>query len=439
MKSRFRRFPAGLQLVFTYFAAVLVGFGLLCLPFSQAREVGVLDNLFTAASALSTTGLTTLTIVESYTFFGQLILLLLFQLGGLGYMSILSFFLLRTNRLSEKGKALFHLDFSLPEGYSILKFTRIGLIFCLVTEFVGALLLWPIFAEAGVDQPIWYAIFHSVSALCTTGLTLFGDSFQGFSDHLAFNAVIAAITLCGAIGFIVVYDVYDKIRGRREALCYTSRIILRVAAIVLLVGTAFIFFSDPELAQLDLRERLLVSFFQGMTAMTTVGFNTYDTAAITPAPLFAIAVVMIIGTAPSGTGGGVKNTTITTLFAQTWSTLFGRSKAEFLGRSISDDRVRLASSTFFLYIYLLVIGALLLLVSESAPISTILFEAVSAQGTVGLTLGLTGQLTAFGKIVVILLMIIGRIGPLSLGVALLRTRHAEWRDNEEEPEEDVAI
>ena len=447
-QSRFRRFPAGLQLIFTYCTAVLVGFGLLCLPFSQARDVSVLDNLFTAASALSTTGLTTLTIVEEYTFFGELILLLLFQLGGLGYMTIISFFLLRTNRLSEKGRELFHLDFSLPEGYSILKFTRVGLVFCLITEVAGALLLWPIFAEAGVDRPIWYAIFHSVSALCTTGLTLFPDSFQGFSDHLGFNAVISAITLCGAIGFIVVYDVYDKILGRREQLCYTSRIILRVAAIILLVGTVFVFFTDPELAQLELRERTLVSFFQCMTAMTTVGFNTYPTASIAPAPIFAIVTIMIIGTAPSGTGGGVKNTTITTLFAQTWSTLIGRSKAEFLGRSISNDRVRLASSTFFFYIYLLVIGALLLLLSESAPIPTILFEAVSAQGTVGLSLGLTTQLTTFGKVVVILMMIVGRIGPLSLGIAILRTRHAEWQqaqaeeeeeEEEEEPEEDVAI
>jgi trk system potassium uptake protein TrkH len=437
--ERFRRFPAGLQLVLSYCLVVLVGFALLCLPWSQQRATGMLDNLFTAASALSTTGLTTVTVVDQYTLFGQVILLLLFQLGGLGYMSIISFFVLRTNRLSEKGKALFHLDFSLPEGYSILKFTRVGLVFCLVAEVVGALLLWPVFAEANVDRPLWYAIFHSVSALCTTGLTLFEHSFQRFSGHLAFNGIIAAISLCGAIGFIVVYDIYDQFRGRRERLCYTSRIILRVAAVILLVGSAFLFVADPQLAQLDLRERALGAFFQCMTAMTTVGFSTLPTTTIAPAPLFAIAVIMIIGTAPSGTGGGVKNTTVTTLFAQTWSTLVGRSKAAFLGRSISGDRVRLAASTFFLYIYLLVIGLLLLLWSESAPVIAILFEAVSAQGTVGLTLGLTPQLTAFGKGVVILLMVIGRIGPLSLGVALLRTRRAEWRETASEPEEDVAI
>lgn len=436
--ARFRQFPAGLQLVLTYVAVVLVGFGLLSLPISRYAGVGGWDNLFTAASALSTTGLTTVTVVDTYTGFGQAVLLVLFQLGGLGYMSIISFFVLRGNLLSAKGRQLFHLDFSLPEGYGILSFTRVGLVFSLVAEAIGALLLWPIFAERGVDSPLWYAVFHSVSALCTTGLTLFGDSFEGFAGHLGFNAIIAALSLCGAVGFIVVYDIYGVLRGRQKQLCYTSRIILRVGATILLVGAAYLFFLDPHVAGLALKERFLAAFFQCMTAMSTVGFSTLPMTELAAAPLLAIAIIMVVGTAPSGTGGGMKNTTITTLFAETRATLFGRSEARFLGRSISTDHIRLAASTFFFYIYLLVIGALLLLMSETAPIPVILFEAVSAQGTVGLSLGLTGQLSAAGKITVIVLMLIGRIGPLSLGIALLRRQRAQ-REEESETEKDLAI
>jgi trk system potassium uptake protein TrkH len=436
--ANLERFAGGKLLIFGYLLILLLGYALLCLPFSQRESIGSLDNLFIATSALSTTGLATLTIGESYTVFGQLVILLLIQIGGIGYMSLGSAIIIgRRNSLSAAGLNLLRLDFSLPDNYDIVAFVKNVVAFSFLIEFIGVLLLLPIFYQAGVPAPIWNAVFHSISAFCTAGFSLFSNGFESYTNHFGLNAVIGILSFCGAIGFIVFSDVYQNLWRKDSRTTYTSRIILRFTFSIFLLGTFLLLITDPGLAVLAPEERLLAAAFQSMTALTTVGFNTYPIGALAASPLFLLTLIMVMGASPSGTGGGIKSTTITALYAQTRATLQGKSQASYLNRTIPQRRIHLALSNFFFYIFILAIGIYLLFLTENAEPFAIIFEATSALGTVGLSTGLTGSLTILGKVVITLLMFLGRIGPLSLGVALLG--EAETADSQALREGDIAI
>lgn len=412
-------------LIYGYFGILIVGFTLLRLPFMRTGEIGSLDDLFTATSALSTTGLATVDVSADYTFWGQLIILLLIQLGGLGYMSIGSFFvLIRRRKLSARSSELLRYDFSLPENFSVLQFIRSMVFFTIGIEVIGAIALAFIFAAAGETGVVWKGIFHSISAFCTAGFSLFSDGFVRFDGNFALNAVISILAISGALGFIVFTDLYQRARGSKQRITYTSRIILRFTFFGILLGTAILFLSDDNISAMSPEEGLMVAFFQSMTAFTTVGFNTYDIGAINPAPLFSVILLMIIGASPSGTGGGMKSTTFTALYAQLKSTFRGDNSILYLNRIIPDHKVGMATSNFFFYVLTICLGTYLLLLTETGEMYAILFEAVSALGTVGLSTGLTGSLTALGKILIIFLMFLGRIGPLSFGMVVFSPSEA---------------
>lgn len=424
-------------LIYGYFGILIVGFTLLRLPFMRTGEIGSLDDLFTATSALSTTGLATVDVSADYTFWGQLIILLLIQLGGLGYMSIGSFFvLIRRRKLSARSSELLRYDFSLPENFSVLQFIRSMVFFTIGIEVIGAIALAFIFAAAGETGVVWKGIFHSISAFCTAGFSLFSDGFVRFDTNFALNAVIAVLAISGALGFIVFTDLYQRANGSKNRITYTSRIILRFTFLGILIGTGILFLSDDNIAAMAPERGLMVAFFQSMTAFTTVGFNTYDIGAITPGPLFGVILLMIIGASPSGTGGGMKSTTFTALYAQLKSTFRGDNKVIYLNRIIPDHKVGMATSNFFFYVLTICIGTYLLLLTETGEMHEILFEAVSALGTVGLSTGLTGSLTNLGKVLIICLMFLGRIGPLSFGMMLF---HSSEETKTKAKVEDLAI
>ena len=412
-------------LIYGYFGILLIGFILIRLPIMRTADISALDDLFTTTSALSTTGLATVDVSADYTFWGQLIILILIQLGGLGYMSLGSFFvLIRRRKLSSRSSELLSYDFSLPENFNVMRFIQSMVVFTIGIEVVGAIALMLIFNAAGVEGVIWKGIFHSISAFCTAGFSLFSDGFMGFQSNFALNAVISILAIAGALGFIVFTDLFLRARGRKQRITYTSRIILRFTFLGILLGTAILFLSDENIAALPPEQGLMTAFFQSMTAFTTVGFNTYDVGSITPAPLFAVILLMIIGASPSGTGGGMKSTTFTALYAQLKSTFRGDNKTLYMNRIIPEHKVAMATSNFFFYVLTICLGAYLLLLMEDAPMYQILFEAVSALGTVGLSTGITGDLTVLGKLVVIVMMFLGRIGPLSFGMVVFRPSDA---------------
>lgn len=424
--------------VLGYSFYILCGFMLLCMPFAHAQSgLSILDHLFTATSAVSTTGLVSISPSGSYSFFGELVILGLIQLGGIGYMTLGSFVMLAfRHRLDDLHQGVARRAFVLPQDMDVARFIRGVIAFTLIIECLGAVLLSWLFARAGTPDAVWNGIFHSVSAFCTAGFSLFDTSLEDYSADIGVNIVVISLCYLGAIGFIVMSDWWLWATTRRTP-SLTSRIILRVTFWLALVGTVVIALTDPTLARLDIVERLLTSFFQVMTAMTTVGFDTAPIASLGSASILLLIVAMVMGASPSGTGGGIKSTTVGIFYGAVRGALAGHSRIQLLGESISESRVHMAIAAFGMYMGTLIIGAAALMMVEQQEFTDLLFESVSAIGTVGLSLGITGDLSTAGKWIVIAMMFAGRLGPITIGVALF-PRPSEAADFRRAPA-DVAV
>ncbi|MBU2102252.1 MAG: potassium transporter KtrB [Candidatus Omnitrophica bacterium] len=415
---RFRTANPVQLVVLGYMSYIFIGFILLCMPFVHKNFVYPLDNLFIATSAVSTTGLTTVIVSNDYNFWGQLVILILIQLGGIGYMTFSSFVILSTKRyLDDRTKDIAQVVFSIPKNFKIEKFIISVISFSAVVEVIGAIGLFFVFRKAGTENPLWNAIFHSISAFCTAGFSLFPDSFEGLANNFGLNAIISILSILGAMGFIVCVDVWRLIRGKEKHVTLTTKVILSITFWLLLAGSALMFLTESYGGGIGLDNRILFSFFQTMTALTTVGFNTVTISTMSKSAVMLICILMIIGASPSGTGGGLKTTTFSAIWGLMKSAIRGEKSVRILGATVPDDRVRTAVATFSFYISTLVIGTYLLTLTENGTFMDIFFEAASALGTVGLSMGITTALTVLGKLVIILLMYIGRVGPLTFGMA----------------------
>jgi len=420
-------------LIFGYLSYVLIGWFLLSLPFSQVQSIAALDNLFIATSAVSTTGLVTVNPGTDYTFFGQFIILVLIQLGGIGYMTFGSFIILSTrHKMSLARSEVSRKAFALPSDFRIARFIRLVITFTLATELIGAIFLYGIFSYNNEDNAIWLAVFHSISAFCTAGFSLFNDSFESYSDNVYLNLVVATLSYLGAIGFIVMVDVWHLLSGKQRYLHFASKVILEITIWFSLLGTMLFFIMEPSIQSLPNWERLLVSFFQTMTAATTVGFNTIPIGALSASIIMLLYLLMIFGASPSGTGGGLKSTTLAALLGLMRSVLKGRDKIRYQKREISNGRLQLATASFAFYMGVLFIAMIILLSTEVGSLEVILFEAISALGTVGISMGITGDLSNLGKLIIILLMFMGRVGILTFGIAV--SMHDETREEEKDNE-----
>lgn len=408
------------KLTFGYLSYIVVGWMLLCLPFAQkGKGVPALDNLFMVTSAVSTTGLVTASVSDDYTLFGQLVLLALIQLGGIGYMTLGSFVILsRRAELPPDRADVGRAAFSLPEGFRIEKFLRSVILFTVAIEGAGAAALYPAFSRAGVPAPAWSAVFHSVSAFCTAGFSLYNNSMEAFTGHFWLNAVIAVLAFLGAMGFIVCVDVWRMLRGRGRRVTLTTRIIVWTMLWLTSLGTLLFFLTEPSVQPLPAHERLLASFFQCMTAMTTVGFNSIPMGTLSKASILLMVVLMVVGASPSGTGGGLKCTTLSAILGVMRSALRGEREVRFWGHPVPIERVWTAFATAGFYLVGLAAGAYLLELTEKTPFDQDFFEAASALGTVGLSMGITPGLSILGKLIVIMLMFLGRVGPQTFSVAL---------------------
>ena len=325
-------------------------------------------------------------------------------------------------------------EFAFPKDFKPSTFVKKVVLFTLIVECIGAILLAIIFTQNGEAAPIWSAIFHSVSAFCTAGFSLMTTSFQSYQGHLAVNIIISALSLLGAIGFIVMVDVWDVVKNPRSTPQFSTTIILKITFTLLVGGTLFIGFTDDSLNHLPTFERWMTVFFQVMTASTTVGFNTFNVANMHIASVFVMFFLMLFGASPSGTGGGLKSTTLAALIAIVRSTLKRRKLVSFDGKRLPLHKLQLAASSFILAFAISFIAVTILLITEEAPLSWILFEVLSAIGTVGLTMGLTTELSDIGKLVIMLMMFMGRVGILTFGVFLSLREENEDEDNQKEEE-----
>lgn len=428
---RFYGWVSGLDsirlLLLGYTSYIVLGWLVLWLPIChQTSGLKSLDHLFMATSAVSTTGLTTISTADSYNFLGELVLLLLIQFGGLGYMTLSSFTMLAlVGQLSPLRQRMSSTSLSLPQGFEVRAFLRVIVGFTLVIEILGALALYPVFVRHAAPQPVWQAVFHSVSAFCTAGFGLLNDSFESYRDDVWLNVVIAVLSYLGAIGFIVMHDLWKSLRHLKPHVTLTSKVILAGTVWISLLGTVLFALDEPSVKTLPATQRWMASLFQVMTASTTVGFNTIPIGGLSASSMFLLTVVMIIGASPSGTGGGLKTTTFTALWAAMMGVARRRDKTTFLGREIPEHRMRAAVATMMFYVLTLAAGIYALALVEKAPLPDQMFECASALGTVGLSRGITASLTPMGKAIIIALMFLGRVGPVVLGMAFFRRAAAQ--------------
>jgi trk system potassium uptake protein TrkH len=402
-----------------YLGYMLAGWAALSLPIAQDMPVRWIDTLFVAVSAVSTTGLVTVDPGGTFSRFGEVVILLLIQAGGLGYMTVGSFaYLSFQNRLSSVRARGARAAFGLPATMDVAQFIRAVVVYTMAVQALGALLLWPLFAQAGVADPLWMAVFHAVSAFCTAGFSLFATGLEPFVANPGIVAVISVLSILGALGFLIVVDALQRGFGQERRVGFSARVILVVSAVLIGLGTLALGFLEPSIAQRPGMERWLAAGFQAMTAATTVGFNTVPIGAVGGAAVMVFVVLMVVGASPAGTGGGLKTTTFAVLFAEMRAVLRQRPDVVLMGRVLPPERVRMASAALSYYLAVLALAVTVLLVTETgARFDVVLFEAVSALSTVGLSMGLTGALSDPGKLVVTLLMYAGRVGILTFGIA----------------------
>jgi trk system potassium uptake protein TrkH len=444
------------QIALSFLVLIIIGTILLALPFSQASgEANFLDHLFTATSAVCVTGLVTHVTVEAYSIFGQSVILLLMQLGGLGLMTIIAIFLLAMGgRLGHSEKLVMQEAVPRNTVSEIGSFIGFILLYTFIFEGIGAVLLSLRFiGDFGFFPGIFKAIFISVSAFCNAGFDILGASSLTpyVSDGLV-NLVVTSLIIMGGLGFSVWFDLTKSGNSIIKRKMATKRVyqhmqvhiklVLYVTALLIVGGWVFLFISEftnpATLGSLSFLDKIMASFFQS-TTLRTAGFSTLDMANFRPVSLVMMMGFMFIGGSPGGTAGGIKTTTFAIVVLMVLTELVNREKLVIFKRKIGNDVFRRALAVIMLSFSVVIVGTMVLLVSEKADLLPTLFEAFSAVGTVGLSMGLTSSLTNTGKIVIIILMFIGRIGPVALAYSLRRNRNQRQIDKVEFPSGNIIV
>ena len=396
---------------------------LLMLPFSS-RERAVtpfLDALFTSTSAVCVTGLVVRDTAASWSLFGQAVILLLIQVGGMGVITVAAAFaMISGKKISLMQRSTMQEAISTPKVGGIVRLTGFIVKVTLVTELLGAAVMAPVFCRDFGPRGLWMALFHSVSAFCNAGFDLMGareafSSLTGYAADPVINLTVMFLIVFGGIGFLTWDDIRTN-RGHWHAYRMQSKVILCTTALLLVVPALYFFFC--EFGELPAGERILASLFQSVTPRTA-GFNTVDLTRMSEAGLCLVMALMLIGGSPGSTAGGMKTTTIAVLFASSIATFCRKEDAHFFGRRIGDDVVKHAATILLMYVTLFFAGGLMISMAEGLPVLLCLFETASAVGTVGLSLGITAKLGTFSRLVLIFLMFSGRVGGLTLIFAAL--------------------
>ncbi|UUZ89812.1 TrkH family potassium uptake protein [Paenibacillus sp. P25] len=430
-----KQFPKKIELtppqilVIGFALIILIGGTLLSLPISSAKGESspFLDALFTATSATCVTGLVVVDTGTTFSVFGQIVIILLIQVGGLGFMTMATLvaFVLK-KRISLKERLILQEAMNQGSMEGIVRLIRKVIFYSLTIEFAAAVLFairWSF--DLGPGRAIYYGIWHAISFFNNAGFDLFGSvtgPFSGltaYADDVLVNVVSMGLIILGGIGFIVIADVVDYKKCRKLSL--HSKIVLSMTAALILVGAVVMFifeYSNPKtLGSLNWTGKILASFFQSVTPRTA-GANTIDIGGMRQASQFFMIILMFIGASPGSTGGGVKTTTFTVLIGAVIAMIRGKEDIVLFHYRLGRDRIMKATAIIFLALMLVVLVAMVLSTTEDHSFLMILFEVTSAFGTVGLTMGLTSDLTTFGKILIALMMFAGRLGPLTLAYAL---------------------
>lgn len=418
------------QVIAGGFAGIILGGGiLLSLPFFSTTKTftPLIDALFTAASATCVTGLATLNTAEHWNGYGQLLILLLIELGGLGFMMLpILFYTITKKKVTLSTRILLKESLNLQSVSGTMSLTLYILRLAFVIQALGVLLLSvDLIPRYGIQKGLWYALFHAVSSFCNAGFDLFGDSLISFQHDSYLLIVVSFLIISGGLGFIVWRDVLQFFHGKHLSL--HSKIALPATVILLVAGTGLFMLTESGARQLVADNTavsgFINSFFMSVTARTA-GYYSIDYGTMTEAGLVVTMFLMYIGGTSGSTAGGLKTTTFGVLWLQIFSLFRGRTRAEFAGRSIKENVVFRALTLFFITLSLCVTASMILAITETIPVDKgieyIAFEVFSAFGTVGLSMGLTPDLTFAGKLIIICLMYIGRVGVMTVLFSLLR-------------------
>ena len=413
MKLHHRLRITSFQIILLGFAGmILLGALLLFLPFSArpGEQTSFTGALFTSTSAVCVTGLIVYDTAAHWSGFGQAVILLLIQIGGMGVVTLVAWLsLLLGKKIGLFGRDLMKESVAASQLGGITRLVRFIARGLFAVEGAGALLLLPVFCRDHGWRGIWLAVFHAVSAFCNAGFDLTGNSLVPYLSDPYLNAVIMLLIVAGGIGFRVWDDLLRhgfRLRRYRPQ----SRLVLRVSALLILLPAVFFFFF--EYSALPLRERILASLFQSVTARTA-GFNTTDLSAMSETGRAMMIPLMLIGGSPGSTAGGLKTTTFAVLIASAFAVFRRKDKAEIVGRSVDHETVKNASALLLLYLLLFLAGGVAISLIERLPLGICLFETASAVGTVGVSAGITGSLGTASRIILILLMYFGRVGGLT--------------------------
>ena len=427
----------GFQNKLSYFQIIILGFAgvivlgalLLMLPIStqNGAVTPFSKTLFTATSAVCVTGLVVFDTASYWCGFGQLIILIMIQIGGLGVISVASFLsMLAGRKISLMQRQTMQNALSAPQMGGIVKLTRFIFLVSFAIEGIGALLLMPVFMTKYGIRGIWMAVFHSVSAFCNAGFDLMGNQTGQYSSLTSFagsgyvTLVICLLIMIGGIGFLTWKDIAVK-KTRFKEYSMQTKVILVTTAILIVIPAVFFFFSD--FAKEPLKDRICMSVFQAVTPRTA-GFNTADLNKMSDAGRSVMMLLMLIGGSPGSTAGGMKTTTIAVLFANAIAVFRKRQNANCYGRRIDDSTVKNASAILFMYVFFSMLSAIIISITDGISMQMGMFETFSAIGTVGLTLGITPTLSAVSRFVLILLMFFGRVGGLTIIYAAFSQKDA---------------
>ncbi len=440
-----KSFSPYMTILLSFMVVTILGGILLSLPISMrdGKSVKLIDGFFIATSAICVTGLSSIDIGSVYNIFGQMVILVLIQLGGLGVITFTSVIIIMiSKKIGYYTKKIVQEDINIDTTFKIEEYVKKVILSVIVIEFIGTVILFFEFIKKfGFLKAVYYSFFHSVSAFCNAGFSLFSDNLYGFKNSFIINMTIPLLIFLGGIGFSTILNCYNVLRKKEKRLTSTTKLSIKISIFLVIIGMVAMFFLEysnkSTIGNLSFGQKLEASFFQSVTTRTA-GFNTISILGLKRSTSLLFVILMFIGASPGSTGGGIKTTTIGLIILGTLAILKNKDTIEYDKRSVSWRIYSKAITVLFIsLIYTTICIFLLILFERNKNLLDLVFEVFSAFGTVGLSRNLTPSLADISKFILIVTMFVGRVGPLTIALALSKSNLKKGRYTY--PQENILI
>ena len=440
-----KSFSPYMTILLSFMVVTILGGILLSLPISMrdGKSVKLIDGFFIATSAICVTGLSSIDIGSVYNIFGQMVILVLIQLGGLGVITFTSVIIIMiSKKIGYYTKKIVQEDINIDTTFKIEEYVKKVILSVIVIEFIGTVILFFEFIKKfGFLKAVYYSFFHSVSAFCNAGFSLFSDNLYGFKNSFIINMTIPLLIFLGGIGFSTILNCYNVLRKKEKRLTSTTKLSIKISIFLVIIGMVAMFILEysnkSTIGNLSFGQKLEASFFQSVTTRTA-GFNTISILGLKRSTSLLFVILMFIGASPGSTGGGIKTTTIGLIILGTLAILKNKDTIEYDKRSVSWRIYSKAITVLFIsLIYTIICVFLLILFERNKNLLDLVFEVFSAFGTVGLSRNLTPSLADISKFILIVTMFVGRVGPLTIALALSKSNLKKGRYTY--PQENILI